>query len=141
MAEWIERQRQLSVKYEDRTRNVFYRRCAELGFRAGMLAFFLYNENKDKNTKRKVSQFAVWIANMMLKQFIGRVVLTDELPENLFARSIFAALPDEFTREQLIEQLQEQKMKSEPRVVISRWKAAGKIKGEKYNGQMFIKIK
>lgn len=141
MAEWIEQQRQLSVKYEDRTRNVFYRRCAELGFRAGMLAFFLYNENKDKNTKRKVSQFAVWIANMMLKQFIGRVVLTDELPENLFARSIFAALPDEFTREQLIEQLHEQKMKSEPRVVISRWKAAGKIKGEKYNGQMFIKVK
>lgn len=141
MADWIEQQRQLSVKYEDRTRNVFYRRCAELGFRAGMLAFFLYNENKDKNTKRKVSQFAVWIANMMLKQFIGRVVLTDELPENLFARSIFAALPDEFTREQLIEQLHEQKMKSEPRVVISRWKAAGKIKGEKYNGQMFIKVK
>lgn len=141
MAEWIEQQRQLSVKYEDRTRNVFYRRCAELGFRAGMLAFFLYNENKDKNTRRKVSQFAVWIANMMLKQFIGRVVLTDELPENLFARSVFAALPDEFTREQLVEQLQEQKMKSPVKLVVSRWKAAGKIKGEKYNGQMFIKVK
>lgn len=141
MAEWIEQQRQLSVKYEDRTRNVFYRRCAELGFRAGMLAFFLYNENKDKNTRRKVSQFAVWIANMMLKQFIGRVVLTDELPENLFARSVFAALPDEFTREQLIEQLNEQKMKSPVKLVLSRWKVAGKIKGEKYNGQMFIKVK
>ena len=141
MAEWIEQQRQLSVKYEDRTRNVFYRRCAELGFRAGMLAFFLYNENEDKNTRRKVSQFAVWISNMMLKQFIGRVVLTDELPENLFARSVFAALPDEFTREQLIEQLNEQKMKSPVKLVLSRWKVAGKIKGEKYNGQMFIKVK
>lgn len=141
MADWIEQQRQLSIKYEDRTRNVFYRRCAELGFRAGMLAFFLYNENKDKNTKRKVSQFAVWIANMMLKQFVGRVVLSDELPENLFARSVYAALPDEFTREQLVEQLHEQKMKSPVKLVVSRWKAAGKIKGEKYNGQMFIKVK
>ena len=141
MAQWIEQQRQLSVKYEDRTRNVFYRRCAELGFRAGMVAFYLYNEGKDKTTRRKVSQFATWVANMMLKQFVGRVVLTDELPENLFARSVFAALPDEFTREQLVAQLDEQKMKSSPKVVLSRWRAAGKIKGEKYNGQMFIKVK
>lgn len=141
MAEWIEQQRQLSIKYEDRTRNVFYRRCAELGFRAGMLAFFLYNERENTKTKQNVSQFAVWVANMMLKQFIGRVVVTDELPENLFARSVFAALPDEFTREQLVQQLQEQKMKSPVKLVVSRWKAAGKIKGEKYNGQMFIKVK
>lgn len=141
MADWIEQQRQLSVKYEDRTRNVFYRRCAELGFRAGMIAHYLYNEDKSKSAKRKVTQFSIWVANMMLKQFIGRVVLTDELPENLFARSVFAALPDEFTREQLFQQLQEQKMKTSPKVVLSRWKAAGKIKGEKYNGQMFVKVK
>lgn len=141
MADWIEQQRQLSVKYEDRTRNVFYRRCAELGFRAGMIAHYLYNEDKSKSGKRKVAQFSIWVANMMLKQFIGRVVLTDELPENLFARSVFAALPDEFTREQLFQQLQEQKMKTSPKVVLSRWKAAGKIKGEKYNGQMFVKVK
>lgn len=141
MAEWIEKQRQLSIKYEDRTRNVFYRRCAETGFRAGMIAYFLYNEGKDKTTHRKVSQFAVWVANMMLKQFIGRIVLTDELPENLLARSVYAALPDEFSRAQLIEQLQEQKLKSSPSLVLSRWKVAGKIKGEKYNGQLFVKVK
>lgn len=140
-SDWIEQQRQLSVKYNDRTRNIFYRRCAELGFRAGMVAFYLYNEDKSKSVRKKVCQFSIWVANMMLKQFIGRVVLTDELPENLFARSVFVALPDEFTREQLIEQLQEQKLKSAPKVVLCRWRAAGKIKGEKYNGQMFVKVK
>ena len=97
-----------------------------LVFRAGMVAFYLYNEDKSKSVRKKVCQFAIWVANMMPKQFIGRVVLTDELPENLFARSVFVALPDEFTREQLIEQLQEQKLKSAPKVVLCRWRAAGK---------------
>lgn len=141
LEEWIEKQRLLSIKYHDRTRNIFYRRCAESGFRAGMVAYYLYNENNNKSTQKKVVDFAIWVADCMLKQFLGRISIVDDLPENMFARTVFVNLPDEFTREQLLHELQEQKMKSSPKLVLSRWKSAGKITGAKYGGSTFNKVK
>ena len=50
--------RQLTLKSGGRTRNMFYRRCAVVGFRAGMLAHFLYNEADNNDTRSKVGRFA-----------------------------------------------------------------------------------
>ena len=50
----MEIQRQLTLKSGDRTRNSFYRRCAVVGFRAGMLAHFLYNEAYNNAQRHEV---------------------------------------------------------------------------------------
>ena len=54
----MEIQRQLTLKSGGRTRNSFYRRCAEVGFRASLLAYSLYNEADNNATKSKVGRFA-----------------------------------------------------------------------------------
>lgn len=143
LADWIEQQRVVSVKYNDRTRNTFYRRCAEVGFRAGLIAHYLYDEptSKQKHLRNRVVDFSIWVANMMLKQFMYRIVLPDDTTLNLFASSVYNALPEEFTREQLIAELEREHMKSEPRVVLARWKQAGRILGNaKYGASNFKKI-
>ena len=59
---WMEKQRQLTLKSGDRTRNTFYRRCAEVGFRAGMLAHSLYYNEADNNaTRSKVGKLCTLI--------------------------------------------------------------------------------
>ena len=50
----MEIQRQLTLKSGGRTRNMFYRRCAVVGFRAGMLAHFLYNEANNNAQRHEV---------------------------------------------------------------------------------------
>jgi hypothetical protein len=50
----MEIQRQLTLKSGDRTRNSFYRRCAVVGFRAGMLVHFLYNEAYNNAQRHEV---------------------------------------------------------------------------------------
>ena len=138
LAKWIEEQRQLSIKNNDRTRNTFYRRCAEVAFRAGMVAFCLYGEQANNSIRRKVSAFAIWVADMMLRQFMIRVVLSDDIADNLFARGVYNSLPDEFTRQQLQLKLDEFGFKSSVKLVLSRWRQAGRIKTTKY-GENSIK--
>ena len=41
MDKWIEKNRLEAIRTNDRTRDTFYRRSAVVGFRAGMLAYFL----------------------------------------------------------------------------------------------------
>lgn len=139
LEQWIEEQRQMSIKYCDRTRNIFYRRCAELAFRAGMIAWYLYEE---KDRQQDVVDFSLWVANMMLSEFLIRINISNEDIElgNLFARQVYSSLENEFTRTQLEAKLKELGFKSVPRVVLAKWKQAGKIRTEqRYGAEIIIK--
>ncbi len=122
---WMEKQRQLTLKSGDRTRNTFYRRCAEVGFRAGMLAHFLYNEADNNATKSKVGRFAVWVAEMMLKEFVVRVRLDEDMANSFIASAVYNALPSEFSREELEDKLREYRYRSPLRKIVSSWKQQG----------------
>ena len=131
---WMEKQRQLTLKSGDRTRNTFYRRCAEVGFRAGMLAHFLYNEADNNATRSKVGRFAVWVAEMMLKEFVVRVRLDEDMANSFIASAVYNALPSEFSREELESKLREYGYKSPVKCVLSAWKQLGLLEGDKYYG-------
>ena len=131
---WMEKQRQLTLKSGDRTRNTFYRRCAEVGFRAGMLAHFLYNEADNNATRSKVGRFAVWVAEMMLKEFVVRVRLDDDTANSFIASAVYNALPSEFSRVELENKLREYGYKSPVKCVLSAWKQLGLLEGDKYYG-------
>lgn len=138
---WIEEQRQMSIKFADRTRNIFYRRCAELAFRAGMVAHFLYGESKEHESD--VVAFSLWVANMMLAEFLIRINISNEDVElgNLFARQVYVSLEDEFTRTQLEAKLREMGFKTTIRSVLYKWKQAGKIKTqERYGAEIITKV-
>ena len=139
---WMEKQRQLTLKSGDRTRNTFYRRCAEVGFRAGMLAHFLYNEADNNATRSKVGRFAVWVAEMMLKEFVVRVRLDDDTANGFIASAVYNALPSEFSREELESKLREYDYKSPSSRVLSAWKQMGLLDADKYYGaSQFMKMK
>ena len=139
---WMEKQRQLTLKSGDRTRNTFYRRCAEVGFRAGMLAHFLYNEADNNATRSKVGRFAVWVAEMMLKEFVVRVRLDDDTANSFIASAVYNALPSEFSREEMESKLREYDYKSPSSRVLSAWKQMGLLDADKYYGaSQFMKMK
>ena len=131
---WMEKQRQLTLKSGDRTRNTFYRRCAEVGFRAGMLAHFLYNEADNNATKSKVGRFAVWVAEMMLKEFVVRVRLDDDTANGFIASAVYNVLPSEFSREEVEAKLREYDYKSPLKRVLCGWKQLGLLEADKYYG-------
>ena len=138
----MEIQRQLTLKSGDRTRNTFYRRCAEVGFRAGMLAHFLYNEADNNATRSKVGRFAVWVAEMMLKEFVVRVRLDDDTANGFIASAVYNALPSEFSRVELECKLREFSYKSPSSRVLSAWKQLGLLNTDKYYGAtQFMKMK
>ena len=130
----MEIQRQLTLKSGDRTRNTFYRRCAEVGFRAGMLAHFLYNEADNNATKSKVGRFAVWVAEMMLKEFVVRVRLDEDTANSFIASAVYNTLPSEFSREEVEAKLREYDYKSPLKRVLCGWKQLGLLEADKYYG-------
>lgn len=125
---WILEQQARAVKENDRTRDVFCRRSAVVGFRAGMLAWFLYAEKNTPTVRRNVIRFALWVAHCMLTQHLLRFTLqTTQSNTNPYEEAL-NALPDEFTRDQLCAMLVQKSVDTPERNVINRWKMAGLIK-------------
>lgn len=122
LKEWIERQQALAVKMNDRTRDIFCRRAAVVGFRAAMIAWFLWNEKNTPTIRRNVCNFAVWIANCMLNQHLLRFNV-DETSSNTFpAQKAYRQLKDEFTRDDLRIALARTGYKTNERDVLYRWR-------------------
>ena len=136
---WMEKQRQLTLKSGDRTRNTFYRRCAEVGFRAGMLAHFLYNEADNNATRSKVGRFAIWVAEMMLKEFVVRVRLDEDTANSFIASAVYNALPSEFSREELEGKLREYRYRTPLRRIVCSWKQQGLLVNDMERGATLFK--
>lgn len=135
LEEWLEKQRQLSLKSGDRVRNAFYRRCAEISFRAGMVAYYLWDENESASVKNNVAKFALWVAEMMLQQFLVRVS-RDEFGQEkvLSCNPVYYALPQEFSRDLLAQKLAEYGYQTPVRSVLAVWKRQHLIESDKRYG-------
>ena len=124
---WIEKQQALAVKMNDRTRDIFCRRAAVVGFRAAMIGWFLWNEKNTPTIRRNVCNFAVWIANCMLNQHLMRFKV-DEVTSNTFiARNVYDQLKDEFSRDEMYTALRRNGVKTRGRDVLYRWKLQGVV--------------
>lgn len=138
MQKWITAQQSEAVKVNDRTRDIFCRRAAVVGFRAGMLAWFLYNEKGTPTIRKNVVRFAVWVANCMLNQHLLRFnISTTHSNTNPF-EDVFNQLKDEFTREDVEKAVQQSGIDTNTRNVLYKWRLGGLIeeteKGESGRG-------
>lgn len=146
---WIVAQQVEAVNQDDRTRDIFCRRAAVVGFRAGMLAHFLYGAKKMTPTlKRNVCKFAIWVANCMLNQHLLRFnIQTSGSNVNPF-EDVYKTLKDTFTREQLENALQAHGKDTPVKQVVYKWKLLGLVettdegrRGSRKTATQFKKIK
>jgi len=146
LQKWLVMQQQQAVKDNDRTRDVFCRRSAVVGFRAGMLAWFLYNEKGTPTIRRNVIRWAIWVANSMLNQHLLRFKITESNTNVNRHEKLYNKLPEEFTREDVRAYAAQEGVESPVRVILFNWRLGGFIKeieqGKAENGnKMGIKFK
>lgn len=127
---WIKAQQIEAVNQDDRTRDIFCRRAAVVGFRAGMLAHFLYGGKKVTPTVRKnVCRFAIWVANCMLNQHLLRFNIQTTGSNVNQWEEVYKELKDEFTREDVEKVLAQQSVETPAKVVLYKWRLLGIIEG------------
>lgn len=125
LAAWIKSQQVEALRQNDRTRDIFCRRAAVVGFRAGMIAWFLWDEKGTPTIRKNVCQFATWVANSMLNQHLLRFQVEGTGSNINRWENVLKALPEEFTRTQLEQQLSSQSVETPVRTVVYQWKLAG----------------
>lgn len=127
LAKWIVEQQQEALRQEDRTRDIFCRRAAVVGFRAGMLAWFLWGEHNTPTLRKYTCEFATWVANCMLNQHLLRFNVQGTHSNVNPWEKAYDALPDEFTREEVQTALARENINTRPRMVIYKWRLLGII--------------
>ena len=127
LKKWLVAQQQEAVRSNDRTRDIFCRRSAVVGFRAGMLAWFLWGEKNTPMIKRNVIKFSTWIANSMLNQHLLRFEVQGTGSNTNPYEKVLVTLKEEFTRDELIAAMESSGVSVRPSMLIYRWKLANLI--------------
>ena len=129
---WNEHQRLESIREVSTARNVFYRRSAVIGFRAGFLAHYLYGEKTDRETKKNVIRFALFVANFVLNSLLVKFGNTLEKSISGKPREIqvdlFKQLPDQFERNDLIAAVKKFQIATPVKMIVFNWKKYNYIK-------------
>ena len=128
MDSWITAQREEAVRTNDRTRDTFCRRAAVVGFRAGMLAWFLYGEKDTRTNRKRTGEFACWVATQMLNQHLLRFQIDDRISNTNRWTEAYNLLDDEFTRDDAERALHITCTNTPVKKVISLWQIGGSIK-------------
>jgi hypothetical protein len=127
---WMEARRlEYLETQENPALDIFRRRSAVIGFRAGLIATILCDEKETD----EVVNFATWVADYVLSQQLdlfgeemNRLMLASEditqrQQVSLNYQSLLSSLPEEFTLEQLVELRMQAGYRSPVRQVIWRW--------------------
>lgn len=144
ISEWIRKQQLIAVRDEDHARDQFMRRAALIGFRAGMVAAFLWGNRLRKEQKRYTIEFALWVADVILATLLSRysskVNEQAQLYEAPVARrypSLFEAMSDVFTLDDLKRAAHAQGITSPMKNIIFRWSDNHLIEKQ---GDTFVKL-
>ena len=120
---WLQKQMKLSVKTNDQSRDIFCRRASVVGFRAGMLAWFLYEEKDTPLNRRNTVKFAQWVASQMLNQLLLRFPKIEVYSNVIRWDEVFRTLNNEFTRDELQRAMQNCDTQTPLKKVLSVWSA------------------
>jgi hypothetical protein len=145
--DWMEARRlEYLETQENPALDIFRRRAAVIGFRAGLLGMLLC----DGKESDEAVDFATWVAGYVLKEQLNlfgeemnRLMLdSDELSKSTsnltFFQPLLSILPNEFTAEQLATVSMQAGYKSPIKQVIFRWKHNGLIEKKR---NKYIKLK
>ena len=124
---WLEANRQESIRTKDRTRDTFYRRAAVVGFRAGMLAYFLYGEKSSRYCRKNTVEFAKWVADQMLTQHLLRYEINGKGSNTNKWEEAYSMLGNEFTLGELQSALMATGKNTPLKNVIYKWHLLGCI--------------
>lgn len=142
MMKWVVAQQKYAQINDDVTRDTFCRRSAVIGFRAGMIAFYLWDEVTTPTMMRKVKNFATWIANCALRQFLMRFKIEHDTRSTFKFKEVYDELPDEFDYTRLRATVDNMDVKSKPNDIVYRWRLAGRVEETgKGKQKRFKKIK
>lgn len=133
LQDWILQQQAEAIRENDRTRDIFCRRAAVVGFRAAMLAWFLYGEKTTPTIRRNVINFAVWVANNMLNQHLLRFSIKGNGSNTVRFKETYESLGNEFTREELEKALKRDNVDTNVKQVVWQWRTAGCIETTAYS--------
>ena len=145
MKQWSDNQVEQAGLEDSRARGVFQRRSAIIGFRAGMLAHWLYGNSRHK---QEVIAFARWVAEYTLSRLLFKYGTMYEQAARRQAGYkqpsaqqglVLNKLGNTFTRQELYDVLQAQGNNS-GRTVIHRLKKGGFIKENPDNPDTFMKV-
>lgn len=130
---WIRAQQAEALKQDDRTRDIFCRRAAVVGFRAGMLGYFLYGEKRTPTIMRNVKRFSVWVANSMLNQHLLRFNIQSTNSNVNHWEKVYNELGDEFTRNDVEKALQRNAIDTPVKNVIYKWRLLGVVEAVEHD--------
>lgn len=130
---WLNDKRELAIREDSRAVDTLRKRAAVIGYRAGMLAYLL---NECVYTK-EVGQFTSWVAEYVFQnqmELFGSKF--EEVAQSQIrvrekrsqVVSLLQALPEQFTKSDLMALRARNGQSTNIAMVISRWKAAGFIK-------------
>lgn len=143
IAGWIEQQRLQAVRDDDHARDQFMRRAAMIGFRAGMVAAFLWG-NATPEHRAHTIEFALWVSDFILYTLIGRYAgkvneqaATYEAPKAKRYPSLFEAMADVFTLADLKKAAGVQSIHSPLKSIVHRWTDNNLIEKQ---GDSFVKL-
>ena len=127
LEKWVLAQQAEAVKQNDRTRDIFCRRAAVVGFRAGMLGWFLYGEKGTPTIRKNVTKFAVWVADSMLNQHLLRFKVNGTGSNVNRFEELLNSLPKEFTRDELEKAVALAGVETPIKEIVYRWRLAGVV--------------
>lgn len=134
LEKWIKAQQAQAVKENDRTRDIFCRRAAVVGFRASMLCFFLWGERNTPQIRKNTVDFALYVANSMLTQHLLRFKVNSTHSNINRWDDIYRELPAQFMRSDLEKKLLDRGIETPVRNVIYQWKLLGIVEVKKLEG-------
>lgn len=142
--DWLEKTRKEASLANDVAADVFRRRCAVKGFRLALVCYCCYVQVRERE-KNVIRNFVRWFMDRDLKESLKMFgekynkLQAESAVESTRHQSLFDALPDEFTKNDVIAQCLKQNIKSKVRQIIWRWKTDKVIaKGE---GNTFKKVR
>lgn len=130
--QWLVEKRQLAMETMSYAINALYKRSAVMGYRAGVIAYILcgYRETN------VVINFALWVADYVLQQQVamwGSHFENEDACGTTPVANLYKELPEEFTREELVNLRIINNQGKNVRMIIKRWKDNGMIQEMEQN--------
>lgn len=144
--DWAREQQAVAVQHNDRARDAYMRRAAVIGFRAGMIAYYLFEEKDTPTIRKKCVGFAQWVAAMTLLGQLENFPFDeedDDRPDTAIfrGRAVFEQLGEQFTPEDVANAIAVTGLRTTPTKLTSEWVRTQRVvSNARYGATLYTKV-